>query len=153
LTAAQKHFRPREEPRVSLKNDGALEVVFLGVGSAFATTLFQSNIFLVKGGTHVMLDIGSKASIALHEAGIGVLDIENLVATHSHADHIGGIEEWCLKARYAAPFVKGCARGEYRPNLLTTADYAHILWDGSLRAGSSTRRRPSPASASASRTT
>lgn len=135
MTAAQKHFRPREEPRVSLKNDGALEVVFLGVGSAFATTLFQSNIFLVKGGTHVMLDIGSKASIALHEAGIGVLDIENLVATHSHADHIGGIEEWCLKARYAAPFVKGCARGEYRPNLLTTADYAHILWDGSLRGG------------------
>ncbi|HUT78289.1 MAG TPA: MBL fold metallo-hydrolase, partial [Polyangia bacterium] len=135
MTSVQRCFRPAREPRISLKNGGALEVVFLGVGSAFATTLFQSNIFLIKGETHVMLDLGSKASIALNEAGIGVLDIENLVATHSHADHIGGIEEWCLKARYSAPLVKGCARGEYRPNLLTTADYAHILWDGSLRGG------------------
>ncbi|MCP3886518.1 MAG: MBL fold metallo-hydrolase, partial [Propionibacteriaceae bacterium] len=83
----------------------------------------------------MMIDLGSKASVALNDTGLSILDIENLVVTHSHADHVGGIEEWCLKSRYAAPFIKGCARGEYRPNLLTTADYAHILWDATLRGG------------------
>ncbi len=128
-------FKPASEREFRLSNEGPLEVTFIGVGSAFATTRFQSNIIIVKGGTHFMIDLGSKASVALNEAGVSLLDIENILVTHSHADHIGGLEEWCLKARYAAPFVKGCARGEYRPNLLTTADYAHILWDASLRGG------------------
>lgn len=128
-------FRPRKEGRIALTNDGSLELNFLGVGSAFATTMFQSNLFVVKGSNHVLIDYGSKASVALHKAGLNTLEIENLLVTHSHADHIGGIEEWCLMARYAAPFIKKCARGEYKPNLLTTADYAHILWDNSLRGG------------------
>lgn len=130
-----RFFRKAETGGIDLTNDGDLELVFLGVGAAFANTMFQSNFFIVKGSTHVLVDLGSRASIALDEAGLSVLDVENLLATHSHADHVGGIEEWALKARYAAPFAKGCARGEYRPNLLTTADYAHILWDCTLRGG------------------
>jgi len=129
-------FTPSEDRKIRLTGEpGRLEVTFLGVGAAFATTMFQSNVFVVKGRTHLMIDLGSKASVALHEAGLSVLDVENLVVTHSHADHVGGIEEWCLKARYAAPFVRKCARGEYKPSLLTTADYAGILWDATLRGG------------------
>jgi hydroxyacylglutathione hydrolase len=128
-------FSPARDGRIRLENDGALELVFLGIGSAFSTRLFQSNFFVVKGGTHVMVDIGSRASIALARAGLSPLDIENLVPTHSHADHIGGMEELCLEARYAAPRVKGCRPGDYRPVLLTSADYAPILWDASLRGG------------------
>ncbi len=128
-------FRPNKGGGIALANDGHLQLSFLGVGSAFATTMFQSNLFVIKGPNHVLIDYGSKASVALNRAGLSTLDIENLLVTHSHADHIGGIEEWCLMARYAAPFVKKCARGEYKPNLLTTADYAHILWDSSLRGG------------------
>lgn len=129
-------FVPTQDGKIRLTSDpGRLEITFLGVGAAFANTLFQSNIFAVKGRTHVLVDLGSKASVALHDAGLSVIDVENLVATHSHADHVGGIEEWCLKARYAAPFVKKCKRGEYKPNLLTTEDYANVLWDATLRGG------------------
>lgn len=135
MAKASDYFKRTRSKKVKLTNKGGLDVTFIGVGSAFATTMFQSNILVVKGDNHLMIDLGSKASVALFEAGISVLEIENLLVTHSHADHIGGIEEWCLKARYAAPYTKGCARGEYRPNLLTTADYAHILWDASLRGG------------------
>jgi ribonuclease BN (tRNA processing enzyme) len=128
-------FVESRESQIRLTNDGRLQVIFLGEGSAFARTRFQSNMILVKGDNHVMIDIGSRASMALAEAGLGPLDIENLLVTHSHADHIGGMEEWCLTARYVAPFALGCARGEYRPRLFTTTDYAHILWDYSLRGG------------------
>jgi len=129
-------FVPTQDRKIRLTGEpGRLEITFLGVGAAFANTMFQSNLFVVKGRTHVMIDLGSKASVALYDAGLSVLDIENLVATHSHADHVGGIEEWCLKARYAAPFVRKCARGDYKPNLLTTEDYAHILWEATLRGG------------------
>ncbi len=130
-----EYFKEAADKKIRTTNDGDLELVFLGVGAAFANTMFQSNILVVKGDTHLMIDLGSKASVALYEAGLSVLDIENLLATHSHADHVGGVEEWCLKTRYAAPFVKGCARGEYKPTLLTTSDYAHILWDCTLRGG------------------
>jgi ribonuclease BN (tRNA processing enzyme) len=129
-------FVPTQDRKIHLTGEpGRLEVTFLGVGAAFANTMFQSNIFLVKGRTHVMIDLGSKASVALYGTGLSVLDVENLVVTHSHADHVGGIEEWCLKARYAAPLIRKCARGEYKPNLLTTEEYAHILWDATLRGG------------------
>lgn len=128
-------FKTDKKGRIVLASDGALEVVFLGTGSAFATERYQSNIFVVRGKNHVLIDLGSRASMALNSAGLKVVDIQNLVVTHSHADHIGGLEEWCLMARYLAPYIKGCARGEYKPNLITTADYAHILWDYSLRGG------------------
>ena len=135
MATAGDYFRRARSKKLKLTNKGQLEIAFIGIGSAFATTMYQSNILVVKGENHLMIDLGSKASIALHQAGIPIIDIENILVTHSHADHIGGLEEWCLKARYAAPFIKGCARGEYRPNLLSTADYAHILWDASLRGG------------------
>ena len=121
--------------KISLTNNGRLQIYFLGIGSAFAATSFQSNLIVVKGNNHLMIDLGSRTSIPLREAGLSVMDIENLLVTHSHADHIGGLEEWFLMARYTAPSIKGCARGEYRPALLTTPDYAHILWDSSLRGG------------------
>ncbi len=126
-------FKTAKDGAIKLTNDGYLEIVFIDIGSAFATTMFQSNLFVVKGENHLAIDLGSKAAVALTRAGLSTLDIENLLLTHSHADHIGSVEEWCLKARYVAPFIRGCELGEYRPNLFTTKGYARVLWDGSLR--------------------
>ncbi|MCP4674554.1 MAG: MBL fold metallo-hydrolase [Deltaproteobacteria bacterium] len=128
-------FKQVKDGAIKLTNDGYLEMVFIDVGSAFAATMFQSNLFAVKGKNHLAIDLGSKTAVALVRAGISTLDIENLLLTHSHADHIGGVEEWCLKARYAASLIKGCKPGEYRPNLFTTKEYARVLWDCSLRGG------------------
>jgi ribonuclease BN (tRNA processing enzyme) len=135
LTTSRYSFRPGRKPAIDLGNSGELEVTFLGVGAAFATEAFQSNIFLVKGRTHLLVDLGTKASLALRDAGLSVLDVEHLLVTHSHADHIGGLEEWCLKSRYVAPRIMGCRIGDYRPHLYTTPEYVRILWKASLRGG------------------
>ncbi|MDJ0765756.1 MAG: MBL fold metallo-hydrolase [Myxococcota bacterium] len=135
MTNHIESFKPVNNGEISLTNRGHLELFFVGVGAAFASRAYQSNMLVVKGGHHLMIDLGSKAQVALQGAGITVSDIQNLLVTHSHADHIGGMEEWCLRARYSVSAANGGAPGDYKPSLLTTSDYAHVLWDASLRGG------------------
>jgi ribonuclease BN (tRNA processing enzyme) len=144
LSGARDSFRRARGGGIRLTNDGDLEIVFLGVGAAFSETMLQSNILLVKGDAHVLIDLGSRASTALSGAGLGVTDIENLLVTHSHADHVGGVEEWCLKARYEVPLLRGGARGDCKPNLLTTAGYARVLWDHTLSGGLAHSKESAP---------
>ena len=91
---------PIENP-LSLKNNGNLEMVFLGVGSAFAATLNQTNLLIIKGDTHIMVDFGMTGPKALSETtGLRPMDIEVVLPTHSHADHVGGLECLALMNRY-----------------------------------------------------
>ncbi|NQW29443.1 MAG: hypothetical protein HQ472_02895 [Ignavibacteria bacterium] len=53
-----KMIEERIENPLSLKNDGKLEVVFLGTGTAFAKDLYQTNLLLIKGDTHILVDFG-----------------------------------------------------------------------------------------------
>ena len=41
-----------------LKNDGKLEVFFIGVGSAFALKHNQTNFLIIKGDKHILVDFG-----------------------------------------------------------------------------------------------
>lgn len=109
-----------------LTTDGTLAICFVGVGSAFSKKNYQSNVLIAKGDTHILLDCGTHASRALGEIGLSVLDIDNVLITHSHADHIGGLEELMLMNRY----VKG-----RKPTILINQKYEKILWSQSLRGG------------------
>lgn len=115
--------------------------------------MFQSNFIIVKGDTALFVDLGTKTTIKMAEFGLSVHDIRHLLITHSHADHIGSIEELALKRRYEAPFIEvkqneGEPFGEYmarviahrnsgaaRPNLYLPHVYAQQLWGWSLRGG------------------
>lgn len=111
---------------LELTNDGQLWVYFLGCGSSFSKQQYQTNFLLVKGSDHLLVDCGSTCSRALKDAGLSILDIENVLLTHSHADHIGGMEELLLMNRYVV---------RRKPRLLITEEYGKILWERSLRGG------------------
>ncbi len=119
--------RKHEKKPFVLANDGHLALFFLGVGSAFTKRHFQTNLLIIKGDDHLMVDFGSKAPQAVYELGLPLTDIRNFLITHSHADHIGGLEEVMLVNRYV--------RRE-KPKIVINPTYQALLWDMSLRGGS-----------------
>ncbi|MDD5032159.1 MAG: MBL fold metallo-hydrolase [Patescibacteria group bacterium] len=117
---------------LSLTNDGRLEIVFIGVGSAFALGHNQTNFLIIKGDQHIMVDFGMTGPKALAEvAGLKVTDLEFILPTHSHADHVGGIECLALTNRYVGQ------RFLNKPKLcmVISEEYQRILWDYTLRGG------------------
>ena len=111
----------------ALTNDGTLSLMTIGAGSAFARSLNQNNILLVKGDDHLMIDCGTRLSQALHQYNLPISQIKNFLITHSHADHVGGLEEVQLCGRYMT--------GQ-KPSMIINETYQKILWEQSLRGGS-----------------
>lgn len=96
----------------------------VGCGSAFSKKHYQNNVLVVKGADHIMIDCGTRMPQALADHGRAVTEIDNWLITHSHADHVGGLEEVMLMSRY---FV------QKKPNIFITEEYQDILWNYSLR--------------------
>ena len=118
--------------KLSLTNSGTLEAFWIGTGSAFAKKHNQTNLLLIKGDTHILVDFGMTGPRALKEtAGLDPTDIGVLLPTHSHADHVGGVECLGLMNRYVGiPLMK-------KPKLTVIINelYQEILWDRTLRGG------------------
>ena len=113
-----------------LTNDGTLEIVFLGTGTAFSRKNHQTNFVIIKGDTHILVDFGMTGPQAIHDLDRKVEDLSVILPSHSHADHIGGIEYLTLMNRYV-----GVPQGRPKLTMITTEEYRPVLWDQSLRGG------------------
>ena len=115
------------ESTLELTNNGRLSVLFIGTGSAFSKRYFQTNVLVVKGEDHLLIDCGTLCPYALEtKYGLELQDIDNLLLTHPHADHIGGVEELALVDRYVK---------KQKGNLVITDEFKKLLWDESLKGG------------------
>jgi len=103
-----------------------LVLCFPGVGSAFAKKNAQTSLIIAKEGKTILVDCGTTIPTALAAAGVSPFDINYFHMTHSHADHVGGLEEVMLMHRYVA---------KKKPALIITPQYYDILWDKTLRGG------------------
>lgn len=113
--------------KANLKNGGDLSIYFIGTGAAFTNNLNDNNVLVVKGDEHLLIDCGTKCVRALHHSEIEATSIRNFLITHSHADHIGGLEEIMMKGRYVS---------KRKPSMIITEEYQKILWEQSLSGGS-----------------
>ena len=115
------------ETALELTNSGRLSVLFIGTGSAFSKRYFQTNVLVVKGNDHLLIDCGTLCPYALEtKYGLELKKIDNLLLTHPHADHIGGVEELALVDRYVK---------KQKGNLVITDEFKQLLWDESLKGG------------------
>lgn len=112
---------------IELTNRGNLSLFFLGTGNAFTKTAFQTNLLIIKGQDHLLVDCGTLCSYAFENMYNGrITDIKNLLLTHPHADHIGGVEELALEGKYITKRLV---------NLVITDEFKKCLWEESLKGG------------------
>lgn len=103
-----------------------MRITMLGVGSAFSRLRRNSSLMAESGATRLVVDCGRTVPVALEEAGFGLADVTGFLITHLHADHIGGLEEVALSARF---FERA------RVRLYGTASMLDRLWSCSLKGG------------------
>jgi len=115
--------------RYSLTNDGALEIVPIGVGSMLAQSRFNTNFLAVKGDTHLMIDCGRTAPEALRAIGLSPVDIVNILPTHLHDDHVAGIGTLAVWNRY----IGRLKMKKPKINIVAPGPFANLLYNQTLK--------------------
>lgn len=102
-----------------------MKLTFLGVGSAFAFSNYQSNMVLEVNGQRLLIDAGSDLRHSLKESGLTPKDVNSVYISHLHADHIGGMEYLAFITYFG---------GSHKLGLIANSSLIDGLWD-SLKGG------------------
>lgn len=109
--------------------NGVIE--WIGTGSGLNPKLGNTS-FLYRGnkGRNLLVDCGGTVPLRLINTG-AIRDVTDIIITHAHSDHIGGLEGLAFMNYFAFR-----RRGQDRPHLhLANLDFAHKLWENSLKGG------------------
>jgi hydroxyacylglutathione hydrolase len=113
--------------KLCLTNDGELELFWIGVGSPLAKRNDNTNLLIIQGAVHVLVDFGITGPRALFETtGLEMTDIKVILPTHLHADHVGGIEQMAHAHHYLR---------QEKQEMIITEDFQDRLWERTLRGG------------------
>lgn len=111
--------------KIEFSNDGNLSLFFIGTGSAFSHEYFQTNLLIIKGKTHLLVDCGTLCAYTFEKQyNTKLSNVQNLLLTHAHADHVGGVEELAFYSKYAL---------RSKINLIIPNKFKKILWNQTLK--------------------
>jgi ribonuclease BN (tRNA processing enzyme) len=108
------------------REDILLKLQMIGTGSAFAKAFNNNNALLKVDGQTLLIDCGITAPKALYELGYQFDQIDAVLLTHIHADHVGGLEEMAFQMKY----IYG-----RKPVLYIADKLIHPLWEHTLKGG------------------
>ncbi len=102
----------------------AARLRFIGTGDSEAIRFWNTNLLLEAGGRRLLIDCGYTIKYALRDAGLGIPDIDEILITHTHADHAWGLERVGVETRY---------RYHRRVRLHAAPEVLALLWEHSLK--------------------
>ncbi len=72
---------------------------FLGTGNAWSKPPhnYNNNVLVTSNQHKWLIDFGLLGPLALHDMGIPIADIDGIFVTHTHGDHVYGLEELAFK--------------------------------------------------------
>ncbi|REE70679.1 ribonuclease BN (tRNA processing enzyme) [Paenibacillus taihuensis] len=103
-----------------------MDIQMLGTGNAFAKLYFNTNALLYTEQHTILLDCGNTALLSMHKLGKSVSDIDAILISHIHADHIGGMEELAFQMKFIY---------KRKPLLFIPESLVTPLWESSLKGG------------------
>lgn len=78
-----------------------MQLQFIGCGDAFGSGgRFNTCFHLVGRNVNVLIDCGASSLVALNKLAINRNNIDAILLTHFHADHVGGLPFFLLEANY-----------------------------------------------------
>ncbi len=108
----------------------ALSIRVVGVGDAFTSRYHNACLLLEGGGTRLLVDAPPALARALGDLGarggerVGLDDIDHVLVTHLHGDHVGGLEQLLFWRRFVTG--RRCA-------LHAAPEVLEGLWETRLR--------------------
>ncbi len=108
-----------------------MRVLILGVGDAFTRSHFNTSALIQAPQGYVLIDCPPMIHRVLQEStqnagwSVKLDNIENLIITHLHGDHCGGLESFGFWQAHVRQCVGGCAR----PIIHTSRPAAERLWE------------------------
>lgn len=103
-----------------------MHVTMIGTGSAFAKRYDNNNALIEVNGYRLLVDCGITLPKALHEVGLDFAQLDAVLISHIHADHVGGLEELAFQMMF---------RYGRKPVLYVAEELVEPIWEYTLRGG------------------
>lgn len=105
----------------------SLQIQMLGTGSAFAKTFYNTSALVRSNEMNILIDCGATTPRSLHDIGVQPDQIDGIIISHIHADHVGGLEEIAFRLLYQYK--------KKKTKLFLTESLAGVLWENTLKGG------------------
>ena len=103
-----------------------MQITMLGTGSAFAKRYNNNNALIEANGYRLLVDCGITLPKALHDAGMDFSQLDAVLVSHIHGDHVGGLEELAFQMMF---------KHQRKPMLYIADVLVEPLWEQTLRGG------------------
>ncbi|MNZ65446.1 ribonuclease Z [compost metagenome] len=103
-----------------------MQIRMVGTGGAFSKKYDNNNAVIELDGFRLLVDCGITLPKALHEMGLSFSELDAVLISHIHGDHVGGLEEYAFQMMF---------KYNRKPVLYIADTLVEPLWEHTLRGG------------------